>query len=134
MRKGSKYPGYLKAITPLFVEYLRYIRTHKIVLRVLRLNEEGEEELSVLYLDYKTRFDDTYKWKVREKLSGIEFKRCSHVVLTTDMNVYREIRSATRGLKRRWDTLLKRLRRELERFWSMYDGFREDFGGSFQDV
>jgi len=50
------------------------------------------------------------------------------------MNVYREIRSATRGLKRRWDTLLKRLRRELERFWSMYDGFREDFGGSFQDV
>ena len=98
-KRGSEFPEYLKAITPLFVLYLQYVKEHKVVVR--REDEEGEEKEEFVYLDYTTRFHERYKRGVAKKLSGIEFKRCTHLTLTTDLKQYRDIRSATRALKRR---------------------------------
>ena len=120
-KEGNKYPEYLKAITLPFVEYIKYTKEHKIAVHVSFENEEGCIEHRIIKIDYRTRFDDIYKWRVMEKLSLIEFKRCTHLTLTTDMKRYLDIVHATRGSKKYWDRVLKWIRRELERFWSMYD-------------
>ena len=124
-REGNKYPEYLKAITPPFVEYIKYTKEHKIAVRVSFENDEGCIEHRIIKIDYRTRFDDIYKWKVKEKLSLIKpFKKCSHLTLTTDLKRYLDIVHATRGLKKYWDLVLKWLHRELERFWNMFDKYR----------
>ena len=122
-RIGSEFPEYLKAITPLFVLYLQYASEHKVVVVVRKEDGEGGEKEEFVYLDYTTRFHDIYKRRVAKKLSGIEFKRCTHLTLTTDLKQYRDIRSATRALKRRWDTVLKRLKREADRFHKLRGGY-----------
>ncbi len=84
----------------------------------MKLNgSEGNEK--VLLLDYRTRFDSTYKKKLRRKLSGIGFKRCTGLTLTTDLNQYPNIISATRSLKKGGDMVLKCLKRELDRSHKM---------------
>ncbi len=70
-------------------------------------------------MDYRTRFDSTYKKKLRRKLSKIVFKRCTGLTLTTNMNQYREIISATKGGNSRWNILLGWLKRELDKFHEM---------------
>jgi len=122
-RIGSEFPEYLKAITPLFVLYLQYASEHKVVVVVRKEEFREEEKEEFVYLDYTTRFHDIYKRRVAKKLSGIEFKRCTHLTLTTDLKQYREIRSATRALKRRWDTVLKRLKREADRFHKLRERY-----------
>ena len=56
-RIGSKFPEYLKAITPLFVLYLQYASEHKVVV-VRKEDGEGGEKEEFVYLDYTTRFHD----------------------------------------------------------------------------
>ena len=120
-RIGSEFPEYLKAITPMFVLYLQERECYDV--RIVLYYGDGEEE--EVRIPYKTRFSERYRREVEEKLSGIKFKRCTHLIIPTNMNVYREIISATRALKRRWDILWKRIKRELDDFhkwyWKMVD-------------
>ncbi len=81
----------------------------------MKLNDpEGNEK--ILLLDYRTRFSSSYKKKLRRKLSGIGFKRCTGLTIITDLNQYTNIISATGSLKKRWDMVLKCLKRELDKF------------------
>jgi len=115
----SRYPEYLKCISTFFAAYLKFTQEHKILVRLI----SPDDNEKILLMDYRTRFSSSYKQKLKRKLSGIEFKRCTGLVVTTDMNLYREIISSTRGVERRSDTLIKRLRRELGRFHRMVEQY-----------
>jgi len=120
--QDSRYPEYLWRIVSFFVPYVKLTEGHKVL---VKLNDpEGNEK--VLLLDYRTRFDSTYKKKLKRKLSKIVFKRCTHLTLTTDLNQYTNIISATGSLKKGWDMVLKCLKRELDRSHKM----REQYANS----
>ncbi|MCW7077720.1 MAG: hypothetical protein OCU22_01105 [Canidatus Methanoxibalbensis ujae] len=55
---------------------------------------------------WNTGRDSSYKKKLKRKLSGIGFKRCSGLTITTDLNQYTNIISATKAVKKRWDIVL----------------------------
>lgn len=111
------HPEYLKCIAPFFAAYLKFTEEHKIFVRLIA----PEDKEKILLLDYRTRFDSSYKKKLKRKLSGIGFKRCSGLTITTDLNQYTNIISATKAVKKRWDIVLKQLRRELDRFHRMVE-------------
>jgi len=115
----SKYPEYLNCIYRFFVEYLKWIQEQKVLVKLI--NADDSER--ILLLDYNTRFSSTYKKKLKRKLSKIVFKRCTHLTITTDLNQYSDIISATKGLNSRWNILLVWLKRELDKFHKI----REDF-------
>ena len=91
------HPEYLKCIATFFAGYLKYSKEHKILVKLIA----PEDNEKILLLDHRTRFDSTYKKKLKRKLSGIVFKRCTHLTITTDLNQYTNIISATRSLKKR---------------------------------
>ena len=116
-RYGCKIPEYLKAIVPFFVLYLQRVGCYDVVVKLIYGEGEYEEEVRI---PIKTRFSESYKRKVAKKLEGIEFKRCTHLIIPTDMKRYRHIIGATIGDKRMFDDVNKWLRRELDRFHSEY--------------
>ena len=116
-RYGYKFPEYLKAIVPFFVLYLQRTGCYDVVVRLIYGEGEYEEEVRI---PIKTRFSESYKKKVAKKLEGIKFKRCTHLIIPTDMKQYRHIIGATIGDKRMFDDVNKWLRRELDRFHSEY--------------
>jgi len=84
-------------IVSFFVPYVKFTEEHKVVVRLIA----PEDNEKILLLDHRTRLDSTYKKKLKRKLSKIEFKRCTHLTITTDLNQYTNIISATRSLKKR---------------------------------
>ena len=115
----SRYPEYLKCIAPFFAAYLKFMKEHKILVKLLA----PEDNEKILLLDYNTRFSSTYKKKLKRKLSKIEFKRCTGLTITTDLNQYTNIISATRSLKKRFDIFIKQLKRELDKFHRMVEQY-----------
>jgi|GEM_PF-5023792 len=83
----SRYPEYLWRIVSFFVPYVKLTEGHKVLVRLIA----PEDNEKILLLDYRTRFDSTYKKKLRRKLSGIGFKRCTGLTITTDLNQYTHI-------------------------------------------
>ena len=84
---------YMSVILPFFELYLEYASKQALVF-------EREETGERLVLPYTTRFDRSYKRKVRGRLGGIFFLKGTHLVITTDLNQYLDPISATRSLKR----------------------------------
>jgi len=67
------HPEYLKCIATFFAAFLKFIKEHKIFVRLIA----PEDNEKILLLDHRTRLDSTYKKKLKRKLSKIEFKRCT---------------------------------------------------------
>jgi len=93
-----------------FSGYIKDIEEKIIVL------EHKIEENKYLFLPHETRFDKSYKRKVREKLEGIKFDKGSFLTLTTDPKHFLNVIEATKHLKKQWNQQRSALKRKHGNF------------------
>jgi hypothetical protein len=87
-----------------FEEYLRDIEDKLILMR-------SKEKKAPLVKDYEVRFSKKRLRKARWQLGGIKIECGTHLVLTVDPSLYRNVVECVKGLRKEWNDL----RRWIER-------------------